>query len=129
MAGAPGPEAWRHVRTQVWRLTVAGRTHRVEADPGFSRRLRWFVDDVPAAERRSGNEKVRLESEAGRLEVRFSTLRHPRRATLLDIDGGIDLVPDPGSPAAAHEAKVRSHPDRYAAIQTVVGAARGASRC
>ncbi len=96
--------------TQVWRLTAADHAHRVEADPGFSRRLRWYVDDELVVERKSTDEKVRLESDAGRIEVRFSTLGHPRRATLLDEADGIDLVPDPGSPAAAHEEKVRLHP-------------------
>lgn len=103
---------------QVWRSPG----HRVEADLGFRRTIRWYVDDVLVAERTSADEKIRLAAEAGHLEVRFSTLGRPRRATLLDDD--LDLVPDPGSPAAVHEDKVRAHPTRYATIATVVGVAK-----
>jgi hypothetical protein len=65
--------------------------------------------------------------------VRFSTLGKARRATLFGPDedvqalaglGGIDLVPDEGSPAAAYEDRVRLHPGRYAAIATVGGVAK-----
>ncbi|GAA4706915.1 hypothetical protein [Nocardioides conyzicola] len=110
--------------TQVWRLDVAGHAHRVEADLGTSRRLRWYVDDGLVAEKKSMSEKVGLESPAGRLRLRFGTLGGPQRATLLDDADGLDLVPDPGSPAARYEDKVRAHPDRYSAIQAVAGAAR-----
>ncbi|WP_243059524.1 hypothetical protein [Nocardioides sp. SR21] len=103
---------------QVWRSPG----HRVEADLGFRRTIRWFVDDELVAERTSADEKIRLEAEAGHLEVRFSALGQPRRATLLDDD--LDLVPEPGSSAAVHEEKVRAHPTRYAAIATVVGVAK-----
>lgn len=103
---------------QVWRSPG----HRVEADLGFRRTVRWYVDDELAAERTSADEKIRLASAAGNLEVRFSALGRPRRATLLDDD--LDLAPDPGSPAAEHEEKVRAHPNRYAAIATVVGVAK-----
>ena len=107
--------------TQVWRLSVDGREHRVEADPGTSRRLRWYVDDELVAEKKSMDEKVKIESTAGRLQVRFSTLGAPRRATLADDADGHDLVPDPGSAAARYEDKVRAHPERYALLQTVGG--------
>ena len=33
-------------------------------------------------------------------------------------------MPEPGSKAAAYEDKIRAHPQRYAAIQTVVGVAK-----
>jgi len=107
--------------TQVWRLSVDGREHRVEADPGTSRRLRWYVDDELVAEQKSMDEKVKIESTAGRLQVRFSTLGAPRRATLADDADGHDLVPDPGSAAARYGDKVRAHPERYALLQTVGG--------
>ncbi len=107
--------------TQVWRLSVDGHEHRVEADPGTSRRLRWYVDDELVAEQKSMDERVRIESPAGRLQVRFSTLGAPRRATLADDADGHDLVPDPGSAAARYEDKVRAHPERYALLQTIGG--------
>jgi hypothetical protein len=108
--------------TQVWRLTSDGHAHRVEADDGLQRRVRWYVDDTLATEAKSIDDKLKLESEVGRLEVRFSALGAPRRATLLDP--GIDLVPDPGSKAARHEEAVRAHPQRYALIQTATGVAK-----
>lgn len=107
--------------TQVWRLSVDGHEHRVEADPGTSRRLRWYVDDELVAEKKSMDEKVRIESPTGRMQVRFSTLGAPRRATLADDADGHDLVPDPDSAAARYEDKVRAHPERYALLQTVGG--------
>ncbi len=111
-------------RTQVWRLGADGHQHRVEADLGSSRRLRWYVDDELVAEKKSMSEKVGLESPTGRLQLRFGTLGGPQRATLLDAADGLDLMPDPGSPAEAYEDKVRAHPERYSAIQTVAGVAR-----
>ena len=36
----------------------------------------------------------------------------------------IDLAPDPGSPAALYEDRVRTHPGRYTAVHTAVGVAR-----
>jgi hypothetical protein len=109
---------------QVWRLTAGGRTHRVEAHPGFSRRVRWFVDDELVGEKKSVEEKFRIDGQAGRLDVRFATLGAPRRATVVVGDDEVDLIPDPGSPAAQHEERVRAHPDRYAALLTVIGLAR-----
>lgn len=102
---------------QVWRAPG----HRVEAVPGFRRTVRWYVDDELVEERHTAEEKLRLTSGEDRMEVRFSTLGRPRRATLNDE---LDLVPDPGSPAAAHEESVRAHPTRYAVIATVVGVAK-----
>jgi hypothetical protein len=113
---------------QVWRLSAGASTHRVEADPGFVRRVRWYVDGELVAEKRATEDKVRLESDAGRVELRFGTLGGPRRATLLragtDGDLDLDLVPDPGSPAARHEDRLRAHPHRYAALQTAGGVAK-----
>ncbi|MBA2954798.1 hypothetical protein GON03_10715 [Nocardioides sp. MAH-18] len=106
--------------TQVWSGTVGGRTHRVEADDGLTRAVRWSVDGELAAQKRSTQEKVRLEVAPDRLEVRFSPLGAPRRATV----GGVDLVPEPGSRAARHEEAVGGHPERYALIQAAGGAAK-----
>lgn len=114
--------------TQIWTSTVDGRAHRVEADDGFTRRVRWYVDDALAAEKRSMDEKIRLEAPAGRLTVRFTALGAPRRATLVTEDGlredGVDLVPEPDSKAARHEEAVRAHPERYALIQATGGVAK-----
>jgi len=61
------------------------------------------------------------------------TLGKARRATWFAADedaqalaglGGIDLVPEPGSAAAAYEDRVRLHPTRYAAIATAGGIAK-----
>lgn len=113
------------VSTQTWTTTVDGRDHRVEADEGFSRTVRWYVDGELAAEKKSMAEKVTLTAETGKLEVRFSTLGAPRRATLLSDGGpladGVDLVPEPGSKAARHEDTVRAHPERYALLQATGG--------
>jgi hypothetical protein len=108
----------------VWRLTADGRRHRVEADLGGSRRLRWYVDDELVAERRSSQKRVVLQSPAGRVQLRFGALGGPRRATLLDAEDGADLVPDEGSAAARHEERVRAHPERYALIQAAGAAAK-----
>lgn len=109
---------------QVWRLTVEGRDHRVEADPGLSRRIRWYVGDELVAEKKAMEDKLRLSSPEGELEVRFSGLGAPRRATLGTYPGGTDLVPDPGSKADQYEQRVREHPTRYAVIATVGGVAK-----
>lgn len=128
---------------QVWRLTVDGRRHRVEARGSISRRLHWYVDDVLVAEQRSSDGSVRLAAEErpgiGVVGVRFNGLGKPRRATLFEHDasgeldasaravagiGGLDLEPDPGSPAAVHEDRIRAHPRRYALLATLGGVAK-----
>jgi len=128
---------------QVWTLSIDGRSHRVESRGSFSRRLRWYVDDDLVAGHKSSEAKVRLSPdgrpELGIVGVRFSGLGSPRRATLFEPDetggvdptaraitgvGGIDLEPAPGSPAAAHEDKVRAHPRRYAAVLALGGVAK-----
>lgn len=109
---------------QVWRLTDDGHDHRVEADPGLSRTIRWYVDDELVAEKKAMEDKVRISSPAGELEVRFSSLGAPRRATLSELPGGTDLVPDPGSRADLYEQRLRDHPTRYALIATVGGVAK-----
>lgn len=108
---------------QVWRLTLDGHAHRVEASSGVSRRVRWSVDDELVAEKKSADGKVRLEAPIGQVEVRFSGTGAPRRATYVGGGEQVDLVPDPG-PAADHEDRVRAHPHRYAAIATLTGFAK-----
>ena len=115
---------------QAWSLRVDGRTHRVEVRGSVSRRIQWWVDDELVLDRRSADDKPRLTADArpelGTLALRFSGLGKPRRATVVppgELLGGVDLDPEPGSPAAAYEDRVRAHPRRYAVIQTAGGAA------
>lgn len=123
---------------QVWTLEHDGRSHRVEASGSGAHRVCWYVDGEPVAEQRSWEEKATLTpgpdaSDLGRVVVRFSTLGKPRRATLHGAGedaqslaglGGIDLVPEDGSSAAAYEERVRLHPTRYAVIATAAGVAK-----
>lgn len=128
---------------QVWELTLDGHTHRVEVRGSVSRRLRWSIDGELVAEKKSSDEKVQLTDKLrpglGVVALRFSGLGKPRRATLFEPDptqdlgastraltgvGGLDLVPEPGSPAADHEDRVRANPQRYALIAALIGVAR-----
>ncbi len=120
---------------QTWELTLNGHTHRVVARGSMNHQVRWYVDDELVAEKKAMEDKLRMEAEdrpeLGALAVRFSGLGHGIRATIFDEPeqaltglGGIDLVPEPGSKAAAYEEKIRAHPQRYAAIQTVIGVAK-----
>ena len=119
---------------QVWTLSQDGCGHRVEASGSTAHHVRWLVDDEPVAEKRAWEGKVSLEAPGvGTVVVRFSTVGRARRATLFGPDedaqavaglGGVDLVPETGSAAAAYEEKVRSHPRRYAAIATAGGVAK-----
>jgi hypothetical protein len=119
---------------QVWTDTVDGAEHRVEAGGSVSRTITWTVDGETVAERRTMDDKARLDGgEHGRLVVVHSALGTPRRATLhppgdeaasLAGVGGRDLTPEPGSRAAAYEESVLRHPGRYTAIQTLGGVAK-----
>lgn len=111
----------------------------MEAEGSTRHRVRWYVDDELVAERAALDDTFRLTTEepheAGGLLVRFSGLGAPRRATLFPPGdalegrlasglGGVDMVPEEGSPAALHEQKVLAHPTRYTIIQTAGGVAR-----
>lgn len=128
---------------QVWALTLDGRRHRVEAQGSLTRHLRWLVDDELVAETKSGSDKIRMSAadqpQLGAVAVRFSGLGRPRRATLFEHDehsdvdaltralagvGGVDLEPEAGSAAAAHEDRVRAHPQRYALTAFAAGVAK-----
>ena len=119
---------------QVWESTIEGRVHRVESSGDISRRLTWSIDGEQVAEKKSMDDKVTLKADAaaydGSLQVRFSTLGGPRRATLLAEGlgelgvGGTELAPEPGSPAALHTEKLLAHPTRYTAIATLGGVAK-----
>jgi hypothetical protein len=128
---------------QAWELALDGHTHRVEVRGSVSRRLQWHVDGELVAEKKTTDDKVQLSDEArpelGVVGVRFSGLGRPRRATLFEHDptkdldasaralaglGGLDLGPEPGSPAARHEDQVRAHPQRYALVAGLTGVAK-----
>ncbi len=124
---------------QVWTLTIDGVAHRVQASGSLRHHIEWYADDELVAEKKAAEDKLHLADEKlGALGVWYGALGGPRRATLFPLDedglppqakamtglGGIDLEPEPGSPAAHYEDKVRAHPGRYAAIQTVGGVAK-----
>lgn len=118
---------------QVWTLEHEGRQHRVVAGGGMAHEVRWYVDDELLAEKKAWEDKLTVEAPGHKLRVVFSGLGAPRRATLYDGEaevqaltglGGVDLVPEAGSKAAAYEDKVREHPTRYALIATVGGVAK-----
>jgi hypothetical protein len=93
----------------------------VTATTGLRHYAEWHVDGERVAARGGMEGRLRLGSEAhGTLVVRYGALGAPRRATL----AGLDLVPEPGSPAAGFEERVRARPHLYAAIQTAGGVAR-----
>lgn len=124
---------------QTWTLTHDGVDHRVEASGSMRHHIRWYADDELVAEKKAAEDKLHLSSEAhGALGVWYGALGGARRASLFPLDedrvppaagaltglGGLDLDPAPGSPAALYEERVRAHPRRYAAIQTVGGVAK-----
>lgn len=113
---------------QVWTLEHDGRVHRVTASRTAAHVVRWYVDDELHAERKTWSDTVTVTAEHGdgtRMLVYYSGLGAPRRATLYAAGeevgalarlGGVDLVPTPGSGAAAHDEKLREHPTRYAVL-------------
>lgn len=107
---------------QVWSLALGDREHRVEARGTTIHRVRWLVDGVQVGSGTGMEERLTVkphDAEAGLGELRlvFSTLGHGRRATLVVPDEPhVDLEPEPESPAARYEARVREHPRRYAAL-------------
>lgn len=123
---------------QRWELEDdAGRVHRVETEGSTRHLARWYVDDELVAERASLDAKITLRpadrEELGSVVVRHTQLGAPRRATLFaaaDADpaalagiGGIELSPEPGSPAATYAARVLAHPTRYTLLRTAGGVA------
>ncbi|WP_134765536.1 hypothetical protein [Nocardioides sp. 1609] len=125
---------------QRWDLVTPEARHRVEADTGgWRKHLCWWVDDELVADVRTADDKVELKPDdadradtLGLVTLRFTSLGRPRRATwhppgrageaALGL-GGTDLEPEPGSPAATYEERVRLHPNRYAAQRTLVAVA------
>lgn len=129
---------------QVFELSVDGRHHRVEtsAGDGWSTTATWWVDGEEMATKKSSSEdNLYLAAEkdhdradtVGAVRVRFTMLSKPVRATWFEGTrstasaasyvgtGGIDLVPEPGSPAAQREERMRAHPRRHAARHVAGG--------
>ncbi|SDE12229.1 hypothetical protein [Nocardioides lianchengensis] len=126
---------------QIWELVVDGHAHLVEVHGSVNRRIEWYVDGELVGTQKSTEDKIRVKADdeertdLGSIGVWFSGMGKPRRATYFDPGqdgdlkslagvGGVDLVPEPGSPAAAYEDRVRAHPTRYALIATVGGVAK-----
>jgi hypothetical protein len=133
--GAALPSVDPMATDQVWTLTREGREHRVVASTSAAHRVHWYVDGELRAEKKTWDDKVTVAATdgAGKLLVRYSGLGAPRRATLYGPDdeaaaltglGGVDLVPEPGSKAAAYERRVLDHPTRFALIATAGGVAK-----
>jgi len=131
-------------KRQVYELTVEGRHHRVETSvgDGWSNHATWWVDGEEIAAKKSSSEaslylapdkKHDLADDIGALRVRFTALNTPIRATWFEGTrekataaswvgtGGIDLVPEPGSPAAIREERMRARPRIHAARHVVGG--------
>lgn len=130
--------------TQVFELGVGGVHHRVETSTGdgWSNEATWWVDGEEIATKKSSSEDTlylaadkehELADTVGALRVQFTMLSKPVRATWFEgtrdkavaaswlTGGGIDLVPEPGSPAARREEKMRARPRLYAARHVVGG--------
>lgn len=129
---------------QVYEMRVGGRDHRVETSvgDGWSNRATWWVDGEEIASERSAtsddlylvaDEEHALADEVGAVRARFTTLSKPVRATWWEGSrsdaetaarvgvGGLDLVPEPGSPAALREERMRARPRLYAARHVAAG--------
>lgn len=123
-----------------WSLTVDGRHHRVEVRGSLTRTVEWYVDDEVVATKKSSDDNLALESdqvEGRAVGLKFGALGRAKRVTLYETEdelpssarallgsGGIDLVPEPGSPAALREQRIREHPWRHAALATAGGVAK-----
>lgn len=104
-------------QTQRWDLSVDGHDHHVEVEGSFSRAIRWHVDGDLVATKKTADDNVSLDAEPDSghaIRLTFSALGHPNRVTLFEGDdrmtakaraatgtGGLDLDPEPGSPALA----------------------------
>ena len=140
-------------RVQRWELSALGRRHRVETTGSVVRTVTWHVDDQLVAATRSSDDTIRLspgdrlekgaaedagdeQPDVGALTVTFTALGRPKRATWYRPDGdvpatarallgtgGIDLAPEPGSPAALREERIERHPRRHTALAVAGGVA------
>ena len=129
---------------QVFELTVGGRHHHVETSvgDGWKNTATWSVDGEQVATKTSSTDDTLHLSPAkdhdladtlGAVRVRFTVMSKPVRATWFEGSrdtaiaasylgaGGVDLVPEPGSPAAAREERMRARPRLYAARHVAGG--------
>lgn len=129
---------------QGWSLSWASREHRVITDPAASDKVVWIVDgEVAATSDEGGSDTAVLTPEdrhLGALAVRRGYFGDATRVTWYPPEeegrrlgartaarlghGGIDLLPDAGSPAAAREEDARRHPVRTGARRVVSSAAK-----
>ena len=111
---------------------------------GWTNQVTWWVDDEEIATKKSGSEDTlylaadeehALADEVGAIRAQFTVMSKPVRATWFEGTrsrattasylgtGGIDLVPEPGSPAAIREDRMRANPRLFAARHVVGGVA------
>lgn len=132
---------------QVYEMEIDGRVHRVETSvgDGWRNEATWWVDGEEIATARSGTEDNlylsvgrdhALADHLGVVRARFTALSKPVRATWFEGSrtsaeaaarigaGGIDLIPEEGSPAALSEERMRANPRLHAARHVVGGVAK-----
>ena len=132
--------------TQVYEMEIDGREHRVETSvgDGWRNEATWWVDGEEIAATTSRlednlylvvDEEHELADSLGAVRARFTSLSKPLRATWFEGErraaeaaarigvGGLDLVPEPGSPAAVREERMRSQPRRHASLHVAKGVA------
>ena len=138
---------------QRWELSARGLRHQVSVTGSFTRTVTWHVDGRLVAVTRSSEDTIRLTPgdrlekgeeevageptpDVGAVSVRFTALGRAKRATwyrpegdvpaparaLLGV-GGVDLAPEPGSPAALREERMERHPRRHTALAVAGGVA------
>ncbi len=134
-------------KAQVYEMEIEGRHHRVETSvgDGWSNEATWWVDGEQVA---TASSKVEdnlylsvgrghdLAGSLGAVRARFTSLSKPVRATWFEGSrtaaetaarigvGGVDLVPEAGSPAALREERMRTNPRLHAARHVVGGVAK-----
>lgn len=117
-----------------WHLVHDGHEHEVRiVDVGLRWEVTWTLDGVEVGSRRTTDKKVVLDGgEQGAVGVRLPEFTGPaRRVSWHGADappgaevaartglGGIDLVPEEGSRAAARELWIREHPRLHVARRT-----------
>jgi hypothetical protein len=127
-------------------MEIDGREHRVETSvgDGWRNEATWWVDGEEIATATSRvednlylvvSEDHELAASLGAVRARFTGLSKPLRATWFEGErrtaeaaarigvGGLDLVPEPGSPAALREERVRLRPGRHASLHVAKGVA------
>lgn len=143
----PLRSVWGVAGKQVYEMELDGRVHRVETSvgDGWKNSATWWVDGEEVATRTSASEDNlylvaakdhELADSLGAVRARFTSMSKPVRATWFEGSrsaaevaarvgtGGIDLVPEPGSPAALREERARANPHLYAARHVAGGMAK-----